>query len=1274
MPSSELSAITPTSDTQPIAETSKRKVVIVENAEALENEARDVADSKMTAERSELKGLRGIGLRIWKHNLFQEYFRQKEIVAARNNILGSKNLYAGQAIEPEVHEEAMAALVDRFSQDYEEAIHEEAGEEKRVLAPQGDQAADYQNIKNLLKEFAVGNISESNFIEARNRILSNLTGLDRSQIDSEVQHTDNLLEIAQQLKSAIDNGESLENLDFDFELILGKAKSGVRTEAKYNTVDRLIEKMQSTQVGRLVNETTLASAVAIAYSLTAGLSRRVAQSRTAAWGSFGLTAVVTAGLAGARESKKITDERRQHSREMAKGRKYRPDQAPRREEMEKYRYKTEGADSLIQNLSTSVETADASEVNFNVALSNLCEVEARITISDSQNIDLISYSDIRFLEQERLSLDIARAQAKIKLRSLVTSGKINLPGDIDFDTYLEQLTDVKEEDLTSGEEGITSRDKAFKKMKARKVATAALKGLATGVIVGGTFQEISALLRENQQGLFEGLIHGSKDLKGEVNVTALERLRIFLSGQAVGDYSDNLVDVTMPDGALIKLPDDVSLLADQNEPGQYILMHGDDVLAKHLVFENGQFNIESIAELQKHGIDIAQEMKTVTESVTGQVDAVDYVNQNPDDFQHIHRDLWYDNDTSDPVFDKNELRLDWGGTGQGLDQNGNFVFSIKRMMEDGSYHKDFSVDAKSSMQAGHIKMLFSLSQDTQSMAVDVPIDAEGNAVIDPNSEIGKLFFKEVDGHAVFVGKYAEVVESMGLDKEGEEHFRVLATHIGDGKEVLDGTMITEKDVPVSVFDMPDVNPQIDPPPIVPIFGRRPLEPTQKGIEVIPPYYWGGDGLPRDRETAKKKFSETIRENPNVKLDAQKEIKAYLDKQDDDRKKQTKDLAQQAGEMSPDCKLSVCIPVAGSQEGENIYTSLEHFLQQTLDPKQFELVLFVNMPDQDKEGKTVVADKTADEIRRFQADHPEINVRVMSAILPADTAKIGNVRKILNDAVLARQLARGPKAEDLIIVSNDADNRGMAKEYLENYINKFRTNSNVDSLLGQTDWDPDSYVRKPLIHVGIRLFQYVDMMIRRRDKIISSSSGANFAFRSSIYAAIGGYDEQARLAEDRDICQRMNLARRGASKRLAVGFAGARTSRIYTSSRRAETALEEGLSPIEMWNRGAFGALEDSVRKVKWEGTGGNINYDDPETVKKLTAEMEVIINRTLKVTRSYAGKDERIYRKALGLLGLKFTMLPDGMVKIIDASKLIASLKNYQAEGLNLYKKKIGEV
>ena len=36
----------------------------------------------------------------------------------------------------------------------------------------------------------------------------------------------------------------MEELDLDFDIIVGKAKSSIKTEAKYNVVDKIIDKLK----------------------------------------------------------------------------------------------------------------------------------------------------------------------------------------------------------------------------------------------------------------------------------------------------------------------------------------------------------------------------------------------------------------------------------------------------------------------------------------------------------------------------------------------------------------------------------------------------------------------------------------------------------------------------------------------------------------------------------------------------------------------------------------------------------------------------------------------------------------------------------------------------------------------------------------------------------------------------------------------------------------------------------------------------------------------
>ena len=71
----------------------------------------------------------------------------------------------------------------------------------------------------------------------------------------------------------------------------------------------------------------------------------------------------------------------------------------------------------------------------------------------------------------------------------------------------------------------------------------------------------------------------------------------------------------------------------------------------------------------------------------------------------------------------------------------------------GSHRMEVSVDIRILTQ-GKVKLLLSLSPWTLSLICPVPIDANGNAIIDQNSEIAKTFFKTVDTRMAtkFIGK------------------------------------------------------------------------------------------------------------------------------------------------------------------------------------------------------------------------------------------------------------------------------------------------------------------------------------------------------------------------------------------------------------------------------------------------------------------------------------------------------------------------------------------
>jgi len=1286
----------------------KRKLVIVDTGDSIEQQARDIAEERLVEDKSELTGVRGFFKKIWKHNLAREYYRQKEISLARQRILETGNLYSDEEASENAHQQAMSAVLDRFASELRDEDVMHTGESRSTYDEKDTvlEGSLVSNVKELVLEYINdkhNTFTDEAFAEEKRRITALHSGTDEKV--SNVRFADNLLEVAKELKEKFKHDITIEELDKEVEIVYGEARLGVRTEAQYNNFDKVTEYIRNSFVGRFVDETTIASAVAIAGSVIGKVSQSAARSKALAWGTFGMSALLGSAFGAMRESHKVEDERKQHSRMMAKGGKSIKNGSERREEMEKVRYETVHAGDIADQILENIKNIDSPDA-FNNAMCLLLQAESRIQISDNHDLDLLSYTDSKSVEQERLKLDISRAQAKVILRDAYESGildtsagSVPVSGSRNFDEFFGSALESRNGAFMTGESGIEQKNKMFSLMKRRRVAAAALKGLASGLIIGAGVQEIMAIASDDQQGLLERGVEsltGNEVNDNEPNATVLEALREYIAGRAIDDsLVEQHIDV-LPGKELIEFPDGISLEPiPGGTPSIYRFSIDGEELPHPVKFENGQLDQASIDMLREHGVlvrtgtTMLPEVDLAKSGVSENLSSEQYVENNPDVFKRIHRDGWYDNDTVRA--DKNELKLGWGGHHKsGIDADGNFVYSIGGMKAGGSHHGELSVDIKNALAQGKLKLLLSLSRDTQFNPVEVPIDANGNAIIDPNSEIAKTFFKTVDTkdgpQLKFIGKFAEVGHSQGAGVDGLEHFRIMATDEGKGLSTVKSLVGTRTKfisfnpdsmpVPQTVtrFDLLEPERNMVPPPFIPVFGRQPLE-RLGNRRPIPSDYWYASGLNSESFNTMDKqrsewLSKRLQENPSADLNEQEEIDEYLKSSTEDHLEILKKLSQEAGPMHKKCKLSVCIPVAGHQEGESIYSSLESYTTQTADKDSFELVLFVNHPDRDKIGATITPDETLNEIERFKKDYPEMNVRLMYEIIPRERARIGYVRKLLNDTVLMRQQERGKDAPELTIVSNDADNKGVSPEYIENFIEKFESNKDVDSYLGQLDFDPDSYIRKPLLHIGIRFYQYLDVQARSK-KNHMHTPGANFAMRAKSYASVGGYANDV-IAEDLVLGSRLALARKGAVNKTATAYGGTRTSRLYTSSRRAEAGLKEGKAPIEMWDSG-FNATDNSVRKVNWDETKAQVDFDNPEQVREFSVQLQDVINRSIKRLSGWGNHTGDTHvKRALSWLGIKYKIINDTEIEITDISKLVEKLKVYKNIGGELHKRKSG--
>ncbi len=1374
----------------------------------MEDAARDRAEKQMQASKEEA----GIISRIWKHDVARNVYLRREIAAAREEIQKSGNLYrfapdSRKTDREKAHQEAMGAVVERFLNETDDLLHKEAGEKKEILGTEGEPVK--ERIATLIKDFATGRLSEENFAEERTRVLAELRGIraagteralaelenrrdtmDKKQYKAEKQillkelldlspkargeiYADNLFAVAKQVKDRYDHGEKLEEMDLDFDLVIGEAKAGVRTEAHFDRVDRILDKMQKTRVGSyLANET----AVATIYATTVGLVTRGAQSAARLLAPIG-SAVVAGGVAGLREKKRFKEDRRTHARERAQGEQL-PDDAPRRLEMEGLIYESRGAEDLRRELESVFfevnkdgqrEARDLTQDEFDRALAVLADVNARVSLSDKHKLDLISYSHVSKVEKERLELDKLRAltrvhagkllKGEIKLKKdgtefeygiegLVSPAEIKhftennpeykaatepkekeallsywiyerriakgftvpeieahhgtfnaeasreyanwdharteeahkalagvkpgtekvlgkdlrLPEGKELPEFLRELSETRGLELARNE--ISKKDALFKKMERKHVTTAVMKGLLTGLVVGAAVQEIGSFFQARQEGLVEDLIKGHQEgLAPEpVHFTPLEFLRRWAMGDLPKFDPAKMHEIVLGNTSF-KMPDGTELI--QNPDHTVTLVADGQPIAEHLTLD-AHNNLTPDAQhiLSDKGIHLTSEK--VLCGPEGEASANTLASNKLEGPTEINRHLWYDNDTpmhADPKTGKllgadwNELKLQWGEKGVGVNPNGDYIMSAGRMTPDGSWHQQFSTDAQNLMHEGKMKLLLSASRATQKHVWEFTMDQNGNVIIPKNSDAAKLLFEtDAHGKAVFKGAFAEVGQYMDTDKAGE-HFKLLATHVGKGLEAP--PLPPPVDCFTNVFDVPR-NYRVDLPYIIPFGWRTPLEPTIPEEPPLPPYLYE-HSTSEDQALMRDRRSKTLNENPRAKLDHFAETETYIQSFSPEYRKRVESLAGQVPPMSERTKLAVCIPVAGHQEGKNIYQSLESYTYQTAAPEEYELVLFVNHPEKERNDKQIKPDETLSEIERFQKDHPEIPVRVIYSALPLHDANMGTIRKLLNDSVLLRNHARGNKAPDLIMVSNDADNKGISPDYVKNFIEKFEKNPDKDAFMGQLDWDPEAYVQYPLIMVGVRLFQYLDLIQRKKFGRLPSS-GANFAFRSSIYSAIGGYAPETHLAEDVAFGRAIKEGRKNVG---AVGYGGARVSRLYTSARRAVDAFKSGRVPYEQWANG-FGAFDDEIRKFSLSTSAERVNYRDPQEQMRLKEGVEKVINRTLDLYAPKIRKNSPDFCKAIGLLGIKYTLDSKGDAKISDISMLVRGLEKYQNYGVAL--------
>lgn len=1159
------------------------KVITVDTSVDVRQAAIDFANKRLIHELNQDRGfLRNRVNRIFKGNIAKDYYRAKYAQEAETEMISSAN-FLGRDATPEQLADARRVLFDRFGLEYEEAIHEEAGESREIVV--NEESEFVQRSKELIARYATAGNSAFNrasLDQELNRLLHEFSQGDNPILrGGSLMKVSNLAEIAETVKARVAHGHSIESVMEGMQFINGEARSGVRTDLHNSNVEKLYEKMSKSKnsILRAVTPDALLIAAGIASSVVGfGGRRGVATALTVVPGAAG------AVIAGFRENKRTKEDRTQHSREMAQGGRI-DHQSKRRQEMEGARYETKRAGALteaLNSLSDGLRDGNGQQATLRDALRGLSDINTRIKLSDTRGIDLISFSSEATVGQERLELDVARAQLRWRIDTMLASmsPEERSAMNIGHGMAANIVQDMSDQFVDVFEGDISEKDKAFRKLKAKRVAIASAKGFAAGLAYGLVSQELFAGFDGDRQGLIEqawGSRVSQPSGDGTIHQTLLES---WVHGDKAvvlpSQYGGNDILHQLSPDVKVTAPDSISFRMDGNDSFSILDKNGNEILTGLDLLPNGQIDASSIHEIENLGFGVTENSSSIT--IPGQDIEQTITYGNPGDYVQQHGGVeisgrsWADNDTE--VFDKNELRLWSMETGN----DGTVNASIHTMTEDGSYGQGDPVNWRATQSDGNLVALITGSRGTQNYAFEVPIDANGGFSIPPDSPAYK-FFDVTPGENWnvgdnFKGAFIEVAQKTpDMDGGASLHAHMLATYSGSDSvpEITEVIKVPGEPVVKSIYEY-DLNPidtevpvHTEMAPSIPVVGRRSMERLGRGERVVPygpsgssyensPEVWAG--MERDR-------SPRLRNHPSAELNLGQELgwhdqlirrnggEAYV-RDIESAIDNTKELL----DIGSKTKAIVTIPVGAALESDNIYRSLSLYgkqrSQESIDATT--ILLHVNWIDQDLSDpkKAAKIRKTKAEIARARADYPNLKIAVIESEWSREGLDkgeygdrlIGHVSQKMYDVAMksvkrAIDEGRVSPDKDVLIIKNDADNTGMDGSYLEKMIKSFETHPENDVFTGAIRWGVDRWRDLPGLGVVTQFVETARIVAQLKSvQGFQTSMGPNAAVRMSTFAAVGGighYGNQKGTApDDLAIGERVWAARNAMSSSGAGG--------------------------------------------------------------------------------------------------------------------------------------------
>ena len=482
--------------------------------------ARDFGDRRAaeTLTDPNLGRFRGTLKKIW-HTQFDQFYREHGKHKGLEQIVESGNIFAAEDGNLS-SDAAMAALIKRATSDIEGAVSEQAGEKRLLIdsTPEGEALKD--GVWDMVQHAISEGLSREDFEEYAKGNIRAMSDKHPDLFGQGVMYATNLWDIKETVQFATEHGDSIDRIRQDAQIFVGEANMGLRGEAHRNVVDRTLDKINDKDLELISRGVIKASTATALIAGTVGVAKFVS-TKTASV-AVGLTGAVGA-VAGARgylkERRRLNIDRKRDMREAAAGKhESYPDpetidtstrkgkrlkkqiikSIERREAIKSTRYETVSATDQTEKLKSYVDAEnnilDVSTLEqYDEAMIELALAKVAEDMSNTRSIDLVGYSALDKVDEERWDLMMARATLSARLEENYDTFHPADPANPDAASSFEAdlASHMAAFEAMVGDD-ISDKDKTFRKLRRWKAVRAGGSGAALGLLIGASLQEAAA--------------------------------------------------------------------------------------------------------------------------------------------------------------------------------------------------------------------------------------------------------------------------------------------------------------------------------------------------------------------------------------------------------------------------------------------------------------------------------------------------------------------------------------------------------------------------------------------------------------------------------------------------------------------------------------------------------------------------------------------------------------------------------------------------------------